>query len=95
MHGNVWELCRDSFDERFYSSPEATRDDPLCESGPFQEPDRKVLRGGGWWSSSDECRSAARSPIDGDMRSVDPGPPRAPRAPPGGPKPPAPPPGYQ
>jgi formylglycine-generating enzyme required for sulfatase activity len=71
MHGNVSEICEDSFDEHFYSSPEAAEKDPLCKSDTFQDPDRKVRRGGCFYSSAAECRSAARAPVDRDARSID------------------------
>ena len=54
MHGNVREWCHDRYGEEAYaSSPDA---DPR---GPA-EGDERVLRGGGWRSSADACRSAAR-----------------------------------
>jgi formylglycine-generating enzyme required for sulfatase activity len=52
MHGNVWELCADSFGN--YPRGEVT--DP---TGPDTESAR-VPRGGGWSSQPGKCRSAFR-----------------------------------
>ncbi len=54
MHGNVWEWCMDRFSENYYR--ESTRDDP---TGPGTGSGR-VLRGGGWGSGAQYCRSADR-----------------------------------
>ena len=52
MHGNVWELCQDWHGD--YPSGSVT--DPTgATSG-----DLRVLRGGCWGGSSDDCRSAQR-----------------------------------
>jgi hypothetical protein len=54
MHGNVWEWCEDSFDEKYYASSPAA--DPW---GPLEGP-RRVLRGGAWDVGPLLCRSAGR-----------------------------------
>ena len=54
MHGNVWEWCHDRYGEEYYAQSEPT--DPR---GP-PVGDERVLRGGGWNSGPESCRSAAR-----------------------------------
>ncbi len=52
MHGNVWEFCQD-----FYGDyPNGSVNDPVGPSSGVY----RVLRGGGWGSASDLCRSASR-----------------------------------
>ena len=51
MHGNVWEWCLDSFEN--YSAGALI--DPFVTGGVD-----RVVRGGGWSSSSSSCRSAIR-----------------------------------
>ena len=54
LHGNVREWCGDTYGE--YPSE---GDEQLASSGPI-----RVVRGGGWNSRSDECRSAFRNYYD-------------------------------
>ncbi|MCX7020598.1 MAG: formylglycine-generating enzyme family protein, partial [Candidatus Sumerlaeota bacterium] len=56
MHGNVWEWCRDWYDEGFYKMSGATARNPENTT----EAAYRVLRGGGWFSSPQYCRSADR-----------------------------------
>ncbi|MFO0875847.1 MAG: bifunctional serine/threonine-protein kinase/formylglycine-generating enzyme family protein [Gemmataceae bacterium] len=66
LHGNVWEWCRDRFDEDYYKkSPDQ---DPR---GPAESATR-VFRGGGYRDVM-RCRSAARSHQAPDFRHHDAG----------------------
>lgn len=55
MHGNIWEWCRDWFDEDYYSLSPLT--DP---NGPISGKER-VDRGGAWSYTLGHCRSAYRN----------------------------------
>jgi len=54
MAGNVWEWCQDWYSENYYSSSSAKN-----PSGPDRGSQR-VLRGGGWGTSTDDLRVAIR-----------------------------------
>ncbi len=60
MHGNVWEWCSD-----WYGNALPGGTDPV---GPGKGSSR-VLRGGGWRSNPDDCRSADRGFNDPSFRS--------------------------
>ncbi len=62
MHGNVWEWCQDVWHESYEGAPS---DESAWTVGGNQ--DLRVLRGGAWYSSAGDCRSACRSgnPPDG------------------------------
>jgi len=60
--GNVWEWCRDAWDEEIYAKRAAGRKESLdpCVEGD-EASEERVLRGGGWSSSADSLRSAFRN----------------------------------
>jgi formylglycine-generating enzyme required for sulfatase activity len=60
MHGNMGELCSDWYSE--YNSAETS--DP---KGP-QTGGQKVLRGGGFWATAQECRSASRAGVPSENK---------------------------
>ena len=52
MHGNVWEWCQDWYGD--YPSGSVTDPSGATSSS------RRVSRGGGWYITADDCRSAVR-----------------------------------
>ena len=52
MHGNVWEWCRDWYEDDYAGDPEFLQGQ---ETGAF-----RVRRGGGWNGSAECCRAAGR-----------------------------------
>ena len=63
MHGNLWEWCSDWFGD--YDLSEKLQVDP---NGP-EAGERRVLRGGSWYSDGRSCRSAVRLHFLPDYRS--------------------------
>ena len=55
MHGNVWEWIKDDYHENYKGAP---TDGSAWVDVPRGE--YRVLRGGGWYDRSDNCRSAYR-----------------------------------
>ena len=62
MHGNVWELCSDGYDEKYYinSPPRDPKGPPVSKFG-------RVIRGGSYDFIQPGLRSAVRIP-GGDMK---------------------------
>ena len=62
MHGNVWEWCMDRWDESAYRR----RVDGMTAEDTFQLAQRhgdeegRVLRGGSWFNTAEDCRAAYR-----------------------------------
>lgn len=55
MHGNVWEWCQDIWHENYYGAPS----DGSAWIGDSKS-NLRVLRGGSWFHSPANCRSASR-----------------------------------
>lgn len=63
MHGNLWQLCADCYDENYYqNSPTDDPQGPAAGSG-------RVHRGGGWWDPPVDCRCSSRRGIDAAARN--------------------------
>ncbi len=79
MHGNAWEWTVDEYSEDGYK---ALGKGPLKSDQAVQWPTKaypRTVRGGGWQSPAEECRSAARlGSEDEDWKSEDPNVPLSP-----------------
>jgi formylglycine-generating enzyme required for sulfatase activity len=61
LHGNVWEWCRDAWDEGAYGRRSGITEDPevIGESGTV-----RVRRGGSWVNLASGCRAGTRGRAD-------------------------------
>ena len=57
MHGNVWEWCQDSWHSNYKGAPT----DGSAWLDNKESSNRKLLRGGSWYSNPGNCRSAFRN----------------------------------
>ncbi|QDT12154.1 SUMF1/EgtB/PvdO family nonheme iron enzyme [Stieleria marina] len=72
MHGNVWEWCEDKYLDTFYdqfktTGHQAVRNraiDPVNLQNWTQQGDWRVIRGGSWFTSPIQVRSACRGYFD-------------------------------
>ena len=71
MHGNVWEWCHDTWNQKAYRKrPDGVTDPECLGEGKIQQ---RVLCGGSWGDSADWCRAAYRNWIEAVDRNGDDG----------------------
>ena len=62
MHGNVWELCRDWYDEKFYVNAKNVDPENTTKNSA------RAYRGGSWHNSPRRCRAAYRLSLNPGKR---------------------------
>lgn len=65
MHGNVWELCQDTYEEDYYSK--SPKNNPLNN----KIANKKVCRGGSIHAFSEMCRNSFRDYVTADFYAFD------------------------
>ncbi|MFM7238149.1 MAG: SUMF1/EgtB/PvdO family nonheme iron enzyme [Cyanobium sp.] len=72
MHGNVWEWCLDHWHETHDDAPFDGRAwiDPAAKDSEAENNQLRLLRGGSWFNGPGLCRSAYRSNLLPDGRSI-------------------------
>lgn len=68
MHGNVWEWCRDFYDENYYATSPAQ--DPEGPAKSSEDPPVRVARGGSYASFPAKARSACRDRLGPAYRNA-------------------------
>jgi formylglycine-generating enzyme required for sulfatase activity/predicted ATPase len=61
MHGNVWEWCADDWHDSYKGSPKDSQIWIKDNKNYEDHKSRKLVRGGSWFNSAWNCRSACRS----------------------------------
>jgi formylglycine-generating enzyme required for sulfatase activity len=69
MHGNVWEWCRDAWDEHAYRRRAERAPEIGAMEGSASDPAR-VVRGGAWGGTARVCRAAYRFGIHPGVRNL-------------------------
>jgi len=78
IYGNVMEWCIDQYDADAYARAAKGATDPVAWPGMTPTPYPRVLRGGGYESEADRCRSAARMGSRPEFNTRDPQLPKSP-----------------
>ena len=73
MHGNVWEWCKDVWDEHAYQRRVDGITDPVSALDEGSKVPGRVMRGGSWNDTARGCRSAVRNRWRPDFRNWDTG----------------------
>ncbi|MFT7676133.1 MAG: sulfatase modifying factor 1 [Planctomycetota bacterium] len=66
MHGGLWEWCADLYSASGYVVGKSVAEDPFARATGDS---LRTLRGGSWYDSASDCRSAVRDAGGSDVRS--------------------------